>query len=141
MSAPSAASPQVIPERRRPAHPLRIIIADDERDTVETLATLLRSDGHRVYAVYNGREVLPAVRMLRPDVIILDIAVPGMSGYAVAQQVRHAFVDVRRPLMIAISGMWIDASDKLVARQVGFDHYLEKPCAPEAVRELLSQIR
>lgn len=43
--------------------------------------------------------------------------------------------------MIAISGMWVDASDKLVARQVGFDHYLEKPCAPDAVRELLSRIR
>jgi len=134
-------SMQAQPERRRPGRPLRIILADDDRDTVATLAAYLRTEGHNVYAVYTGREVLPAVRMLRPDALILDIAVPGMSGYAVAQQVRHAFTDVRRPLMIAISGMWIDASDKLVARQVGFDHYLEKPCAPDALCALLSELR
>lgn len=126
------------PERRTAARALRIVVADDDRDLVDTLCTLLRAEGHHVYAVQNGREVLPAVRMLRPDALILDIAVPGMSGFAIAQQVRHSFLDVRRPLMIAISGMWKDASDKLVARQVGFDHYLEKPCAPDELLRLLT---
>jgi DNA-binding response OmpR family regulator len=127
-------------ERRDAARALRIVVADDDRDIVDTLCALLRAEGHHVYGVQNGREVLPAVRMLRPDVIILDIAVPGMSGFAVAQEVRHSFVDVRRPLMIAISGMWKDTSDKLIARQVGFDHYLEKPCAPEELLRLLMTI-
>lgn len=120
---------------------LRVIVADDDRDTVDTLAAILRDAGHNVYAVYSGREVLPAVRMLRPDALILDIAVPGMSGYAVAQQVRHSFLDVRRPLMIAISGMWKDASDRQIAQQVGFDHYLEKPCEPARVLALLETLR
>ena len=124
-------------ERRHASGQLRVIVADDDRDTVNTLGALLRSVGHHVYGVHNGREVLPAVLLLRPDALILDIAVPGMSGFAVAQQVRHAFLDVRRPLMIAISGMWKDASDKLIAQQVGFDHYLEKPCAPDDVIRLL----
>lgn len=141
MSQPAVQPSSGPPERRQAQRALRIILADDDRDTVDTLAALLRAEGHHVYAVYTGREVLPAIRLLRPDALILDIAVPGMSGYAVAQQVRHAFTDVRRPLMIAISGMWIDASDKAIARQVGFDHYLEKPCAPHAVLELLNQIR
>jgi len=127
-------------ERRNAARALRIIVADDERDQIDTLCTLLRAEGHHVYAVQNGREVLPAVRMLRPDALILDISVPGMSGFAVAQQVRHSFVDVRRPLMIAISGVWTDASDKLIARQVGFDHYLEKPCPPNELLRLLTPI-
>jgi DNA-binding response OmpR family regulator len=131
--------PAVEVERRQSASALRIIVADDDRDTVDTLAAILRAEGHTVYGVHNGREVLPAVRMMRPDAIILDIAVPGMSGFAVAQQVRHAFVDVRRPLMIAISGMWKDSSDKLIAQQVGFDHYLEKPCAPEELLRILSK--
>ena len=133
--------PALEAERRQSTRALRIVVADDDRDLVDTLGALLRDAGHHVYGVHNGREVLPAVRMLRPDVIILDIAVPGMSGFAVAQEVRHSFVDVRRPLMIAISGMWKDPSDKLIARQVGFDHYLEKPCAPEELMRLLDAPR
>jgi DNA-binding response OmpR family regulator len=125
-------------ERRGSDRALRIVVADDDRDMVDTLSLLLRAEGHHVYAVYNGREVLPAVRMLRPDVLILDIAVPGMSGYAVAQEVRHTFVDVRRPLMIAMSGFWTEPPDKLIARQVGFDHYLVKPCAAGELLPLLA---
>jgi DNA-binding response OmpR family regulator len=125
------------PERRNAARALRIIVADDERDQLDTLGALLRAEGHHVYTVQNGREVLPAVRMLRPDALILDISVPGMSGFAIAQEVRHSFLDMRRPLMIAMSGFWTDSSDKLIARQVGFDHYLEKPCPPEELLRLL----
>ena len=117
-----------------------MVVADDDRDTVETLAVLLRGAGHHVYGVHTGQEVLPAVRMLRPDAVILDIGLPGMSGFAVAQEIRHSFVDLRRPLMIAISGLWKDTSDKVIARQVGFDHYLEKPCDPEKLIELLDSI-
>ena len=117
--------------------PLRVILADDDHDTVDTLATILRGAGHTVHPVYTGREVLPAVRIMRPDAIILDIAVPGMSGYAVAQEVRHSFVDVRRPMLIGISGMWTGSSDRLIARQVGFDHYLAKPCDPQEILQLL----
>lgn len=114
-----------------------MIVADDDRDIVETLAQILRGAGHTVHAIYTGGEVLPAVRIVRPDAIILDLAVPGMSGYAVAQEVRHSFVDVRRPLMIAISGMWTGRSDRVIARQVGFDHYMPKPCDPQELLRLL----
>ena len=127
-----------VPERRQAARALRIIVADDDRDTADTLAAILRGAGHTVHPLYTGRDVLPAVRIVRPDAIILDIAVPGMSGYAVAQEIRHSFVDLRRPMMIAISGMWTDASDRLIARQVGFDHYLAKPCDPQELLGLLS---
>ena len=128
-------------ERRHPLVALRVIVADDERDTVDTLGALLRQAGHQVLGLQTGPEVLPAVRMMRPDAVILDIAVPGMSGFAVAQEIRHSFVDLRRPLLIGISGMWKASADKMIAQQVGFDHYLEKPCDPNDLLELLEPLQ
>ena len=114
-------------ERRRTARPLRILVADDDRDTVDMLTFILRDEGHVVRGLYSGTDVLPAVRVWRPEAIILDIAIPGMSGYAVAHAIRHAFTDARRPLLIAVSGQWKETPDRMVAQQVGFDHHLAKP--------------
>lgn len=119
---------------------LRVLVADDDADMVQTLTALLELEGHVVRAVHTGADVLPAVPSFRPDAIILDISIPGLSGYAVAQAVRHSFTDMRRPLMIAISGMWKQAGDRLVAQQVGFDHYLVKPCDPREVVQLLDTL-
>jgi len=110
-------------ERRIAAQPLRVVVADDERDIVDTLSLFLRDAGHTVYSVYTGKQVLPTVRVVRPDAIIIDIAICGMSGYAVAQEI------------------WRESPDKMVARQAGFDHYLDKPCDPNAVLEILAQPR
>jgi CheY-like chemotaxis protein len=128
-------------ERRDTNRALRVLVADDDADTVQTLTALLELEGHVVRAVHTGADVLPAVPSFRPDAIILDISIPGLSGYAVAQAVRHSFIDMRRPLMIAISGMWKQAGDRLVAQQVGFDHYLVKPCDPREVVQLLDKLR
>jgi DNA-binding response OmpR family regulator len=127
-------------ERRDTNRPLRILVADDDADTVQTLTALLELEGHAVRGVHSGADVLPAIPSFRPDAIILDISIPGLSGYAVAQAVRHSFIDMRRPLMIAISGMWKQAGDRLVAQQVGFDHYLVKPCDPREVVQLLHKL-
>jgi DNA-binding response OmpR family regulator len=126
--------------QRQRGEPLRVIVADDDRDILETLGLILRNAGHTVHAIHTGRDVLPAVRIVRPEAIIMDIAVPGMSGYAVAQEIRHSFVDVRRPFMIAISGMWTGKSDRLIAQQVGFDHYLAKPFDPQEILRLLAGV-
>ena len=127
-------------ERRTSGRALRILVADDDRDTVDMLALILRDEGHVVHVVYTGSDVLPATRMVRPDAIILDIAIPGMSGYAAAQAIRNTFTDMRRPLMIAITGQWKESPDRIVALQVGFDHYLTKPCAPKDLFRLLGAI-
>ena len=125
-------------ERRDLARPLRVLIADDDYDTVDTLARLLRAEGHIVQTAYTGKDVLPAVRIFRPDAIILDVSIPQMSGYAVAQAIRQSFTDVRRPLMIAMSGVWKDFADRRIAEQVGFDHYLEKPADTAELLALLA---
>ena len=124
-------------ERRKASHALRILVADDERDTVDTLKAVLEHEGHTVLGVYGGKEALSAVRLFRPDVIILDIAVPDFSGYALAQMVRVSFTDMRRPLLIAITGMWKEFADRRLAEQVGFDYHLLKPCDPAALLALL----
>jgi CheY-like chemotaxis protein len=79
--------------------------------------------------------------VLRPDAIILDIAIPGMSGYAVAQAIRSSFTDIRRPLLIGVSGFWKETPDRKIAAQVGFDHHVLKPCEPEALLQLLEPLR
>ena len=128
-------------ERRRNQRALRILVADDDADTVNTLGFILRDQGHVVHGVYSGKEVLPVVRLFRPDAIILDIAIPGMSGYAVAQAIRASFTDIRRPLLIALSGQWKEPADRMVAQQVGFDHHLVKPYDPAHILRLLELLR
>ena len=137
MPDPQHGGVPVLEERRRTDRPLRIIVVDDDHDTVDTLAVVLRHEGHVVHTLYTGTEVLPAVRLFRPDAVIIDIAVPGMSGYAVAQAIRHSFTDMRRPLLIAISGWWKEPADRMLAQQVGFDHHLVKPAAPADILRLL----
>jgi DNA-binding response OmpR family regulator len=105
------------------------------------LAFILRDEGHVVHGVYTGKEVLPMARIFRPDACILDIAIPGMSGYAVAQVLRHSFTDLSRPFLIAISGMWKDLPDRKVAQTVGFDEHLVKPYEPAEILRLLAPLR
>jgi CheY-like chemotaxis protein len=117
--------------------PLRVLIADDNRDIVLTLALLLRAEGHEVRVAYNGTDVMRIARLNRFDAIILDIEMPEMSGYAVAQELRILHYGTRAPLLVAISGKWIKPSEKLLAQAVGFDHHFEKPCDPAALLRLL----
>jgi two-component system CheB/CheR fusion protein len=128
-------------DRRRYAEQLRILVVDDDPDTVNTLCFILRDEGYVVQAAHNGEEGLSRVRVFRPDVIIHDIAVPGISGYAAAQALRYSFPDVRRPLMIAISGFWTKLPDRKVAEQMGFDEYLAKPCDPAVLLDLVARFK
>jgi DNA-binding response OmpR family regulator len=116
--------------------PLRVIVADDERDTVTTLTLLLNEDGHDAIGVHHGAQVLDAVDEFDPDVVLLDIAMPDMSGYEVAKEIRRKYGEVR-PLLIAISGRYKKASDRMLAEIVGFDHHVAKPYDPQALLALL----
>jgi DNA-binding response OmpR family regulator len=127
-------------EGTRGRHKLRIVIADDDRDTATTLAVVLRDEGNEVQIALRGDEALEACRLLRPDVVIADINMPGESGYAIARELKERHGRYA-PMLIAISGVWTKASDRAVGRTLGFDHYLLKPCDPREVIELLEPLR
>src|SRR5438270_9518724 len=116
--------------------PLRIVVADDDRDTAMTLAAILRDEGHEVQTVLRGDEALEMCRLFRPDVLIADVNMPGESGYAIARELRERH-GALAPLLIAISGKWTKASDRLLGKAVGFDHYLLKPCDPNELLPLI----
>jgi len=117
---------------------LSILVADDEPDTVATLAALLTEEGHTVHTVYRGDHVSEAVRRFKPDVCILDIVMPGESGYALAQQLSQPGPD--RPVLIAMTGIYVKKSEELLARAVGFDRFFAKPTEPQELLRLLGQI-
>jgi CheY-like chemotaxis protein len=121
--------------------PVRVLVADDERDIVLTLEAILRDEGYETQGAYNGDEVLEKARATRPDAVILDIQMPGISGFAVARELRETYPLDRPPLLIAITGKWIKSSDRLLGALVGFDHYLLKPCDPQAVLKLLAPLK
>ena len=121
-------------------HSLRILVADDERDTATTLAVILRDEGHEVQTVLRGDEALELCRLFRPDVVIADINLPGTSGYAIARELHDRHRELA-PLLIAISGKWTSATDRLLGQAVGFDHFLLKPCDPNALLPLLEPLR
>src|SRR4051812_31237094 len=117
---------------------LRILVADDERDQVATLALLLADEGHQVREVYRGSEVLRMVRDFDPDVALIDIGMPGMTGYDVAREIRQVFGGAR-PLLIAVTG-WKQSSDRILARLAGFDHHLAKPFDPKELLALMAPL-
>jgi CheY-like chemotaxis protein len=121
----------------RPQRSLRILVADDNRDTVLSLELLLQDEGHEVRTAYNGIDVVRVARQHGFDAVILDIEMPDMSGYAIAQELRTQYLARRAPLLIAITGKWTRPSEKLLARAVGFDHHLTKPFEPAALLDLL----
>ena len=121
-----------------PRRALRILVADDDGDTVETLATLLRLEGHEVREVLGGAEAVGAERAFAPDVLLLDIGMPHVTGYEVARRVRerHARHGKRGPLLIAVT-CYQQPSDKILAQLCGFDHHLGKPFDTRALLKLL----
>jgi CheY-like chemotaxis protein len=116
---------------------LSILVADDEPDTVATLAALLTDEQHIVHTVTHGGLVMEAIRRFHPQVCILDIEMPGQNGFGLARDIRKLY-GRDRPILIAISGRWVGQTDKLLAQSVGFDAFLTKPAR---VEDLLSTIR
>jgi DNA-binding response OmpR family regulator len=124
------------PNRQRVRRALRVLIADDERDTVLTLTELLREEGHETHGVYDGNDVMPALREFDPDVVLLDISMPGLTGWDVARKIRQV-CGQERPLLIAISGVYKESADQILGKLAGFNYYLAKPYDPSVLMTLL----
>lgn len=119
---------------------LRIVIVDDERDTVATLREILVDEGHDVVGVVNGAEAIAEIGKQPPDAVLVDISMPGISGYEVGREVRRLYGDLA-PMMIAISGRWTGQTDRMLTRLAGFQHFLEKPCDAQVIIGVLAPLR
>jgi PAS domain S-box-containing protein len=113
----------------------RILLADDNRDAAESLAIILRLEGHEVELAHDGVAALRSFAEHKPDVALLDIGMPKANGLDVARQIR-ATPDGKGVLLIAITG-WAQDSDKEQSRAAGFDHHLTKPIEPDTLIGLL----
>jgi len=118
---------------------LRILIADDDRDTVLTPSMLLTDEGHDVRGVYSGRHVMGCVIDFDPHVIVLDINLPARSGWGVARSIRER-CGKERPLLIGISGEYKHGADQLLSQSLGFNHYLLRPYEPTALIGLIDSL-
>ena len=115
--------------------PRRIVVADDNEDSAQSFAMLLSFTGHEVRIAHDGEQALDTMRNFRPDVAFLDIGMPLLSGYEVAEAVR-AEPWGREMKLIAVTG-WGQPDDKQRARTAGFDQHLVKPIDPSDVDRLL----
>src|SRR5260221_2539068 len=107
----------------RPGRSLRLVIVDDEPDTVLTLSAILADEGHSVVAAHNGQAAIMEIRKGVPDALIVDISMPGISGYEVAREARRIFGDLA-PMLIAISGNGTGKTDRMLSNLAGFHHFL-----------------
>jgi CheY-like chemotaxis protein len=123
----------VLPNKRR-----RVLIADDNHDAAESLALLLRMQGHEVAVVHDGQQALSTITSMRPEVALLDIGMPALNGYEVARQLRQSTLGSTVTL-IAVTG-WGQDRDKARALSVGFNHHFTKPVDPSRLSALLLSI-
>jgi signal transduction histidine kinase len=135
------ADPAVAPEPPAPdrpvvsLEPLRAVICDDAPDVRDLVADMLRSHGHQVTTVGDGPAALQAIVQEKPNVALIDIALPGMSGYDVARAVRQELVDPR-PRLVAMTGYGQDA-DRRAAFEAGFDAHVTKPATADVILDAL----
>jgi len=106
-----------------PAAPQRILVVDDSRDSAESLALLLELQGHEARVELDGSSALATARSFQPDVILLDIGLPGMDGYEVARRLREEGSVSR---LVALTGYGQD-EDRRRSLEAGFNHHLVKP--------------
>jgi len=116
----------------------RILVVEDNPDTAESLILLLEVLGHRVRAVHDGIAAMEAARANVPDVMLVDIGLPGIDGYEVARRIRRD-PELKHVVLVALTGYGRD-EDKRQAMAAGFDYHLVKPVNLDALHELVARL-
>ena len=124
---------------RHPAASRRIVVTDDNIDGAETLAMVLRMVGHDVRVAHDGPSTVEMATTFEPEVIFLDVGMPGQDGYETARQLRQ-MATLERTLLVAVTGYGRD-TDRQRARDAGFDEFLVKPVPPEVLRAAAGRTR
>ena len=125
--------PEVDPVRAS-ASPARVLVVEDQQDSASTLKMVLALEGHEVELAANGLEALKRFKSFQPDVVVMDLGLPGMTGFEVARKIRT--IKGHRPLLVALTG-YGQAEDMAQSVDAGFDHHVVKPAD---IAQLLSLI-
>ena len=136
VNTPPAEPPQSI-DAANGSKPRRILVADDNRDSATTMGMLLQMSGHEVHIAHSGAEALELAHRVRPDIGIIDIGMPDLNGYEVADRIRHEAWG-HEITLIAVTG-WGQDSDRRRALAAGFDRHLTKPIDPEKLELLFDR--
>jgi len=141
LPALAAVAPESVPAKAAPkeepaAH--RILVVDDNPDSVDSLALLLKLRGNAVASARSGEAALEVAEAFRPDLVLLDIGMPGMSGHEVARQLR-AKPWGQEMILIALTG-WGTDEDRKHSHAAGFDHHLVKPLEPSDLDAVLGHL-
>jgi CheY-like chemotaxis protein len=118
-------------------HPLKILVVEDNVDSAESLGEVLHYWGHRTWLSHNGLDALEQARQVHPDVILLDIGLPGMDGYEVGKRL-HAEPALARTTVVALTGY--ERNDPELSSQAEFDQHFTKPIDLEALAHFLSEV-
>jgi DNA-binding response OmpR family regulator len=116
--------------------PLQVLVVDDDADCAESLAMLVQIAGHHATTAADGRAALQAARDIGADVVLLDIGLPAIDGYALARRLR---IEHPEMTLIAVTG-WARDEDKIRALAAGCDHHVAKPVNLEALMSLLATV-
>src|SRR5207302_1530629 len=109
------------------------------RDVADSTAMLVRMAGYNAHLAYDGKGAIESAQRLQPDAVLLDIGLPGIDGYEVAERIRGAAFN-ERPLIVAVSGYGQD-EHRLRSKMAGFDRHIVKPIDPALLTELLASLR
>ena len=118
--------------------PLRVLVVDDNVDTVLSFSMLLRASGHEVQTAHDGLAAVQAAIDYRPDIVLLDIGLPGLNGYEVAKQIRQ-HPKLKHVVLVALTGYGQD-SDRQASGQAGFTHHLVKPARFDELQKILATV-
>lgn len=118
---------------------MRILVVDDNVDAADSLAMLLRVAGHEVQTAYDGPAALDAALDQRPDVLLLDIGLPGFDGYELARRVRQQ-ASLSAVMLVAMTG-YGQEEDRQRSLAAGFAHHLVKPADFVKIQEVLSTVK
>lgn len=139
MATPARQPPSTDEVALEPTGPsLRVLVVDDNVDAAETLALLLQESGHDVQIAFDGPTALDTAVDYRPDVVLLDIGLPGLDGLEVGKRLRQE-PTLSGVVLIAMTGYGLE-SDRKRSREAGFDHHLAKPADFEKVQQILATV-
>ncbi len=118
---------------------LRVLVVDDNRDVADSTASIMRMNGCDVHVAYDGKAALESVQRFRPDAVLLDIGLPSIDGYLVAEHIR-AQPENGRTMIVAVSG-YGQEQDRVRSKSVGFDYHVVKPIDPAILASLIGSLR